>query len=107
MATIEITKENFEEEVLKSDKPVMVDFWATWCGPCMSLAPVVEEIANEHPEIKVGKINTDEQQELAREYHITAIPALKFFKNGKLVDHTEGALPKHVLEYHIDSLKNM
>ena len=107
MAVIEITNENFEEEVLKSDKPVMVDFWASWCGPCMRLSPLVDEIADEHPEIKVGKVNTDEQRELAMQYQISAIPALRFFKDGKLVDHSEGAVPKSVLEYHVESLNKM
>lgn len=98
MAAIEITTENFEEEVLKSDKPVLIDFWAVWCGPCTMLSPVVEEIAAEHPEIKVGKINTDEQQALAQQYRINAIPALYFFKNGEVAGTSIGVVPKSQIE---------
>lgn len=83
MAEITLTKANFEEEVLKSTKPVLVDFWATWCGPCRMIAPIVEEIANEFENIKVGKINVDEQEKLAIEYGIMSIPTLILFKNGK------------------------
>ena len=85
MAAIEITAENFEHEVLNSDKPVLLDFWAIWCGPCMMLSPVVEEVAEEHPEIKVGKVNTDEQPALAQKFGITAIPALFVVKDGQIV----------------------
>ncbi len=98
MAAIEITTENFEEEVLKSDKPVLIDFWAVWCGPCTMLSPVVEEIAAEHPEIKVGKINTDEQQALAQQYRINAIPALYFCKNGEVAGTSIGVVPKSQIE---------
>ncbi len=98
MAAVEITTENFEEEVLKSDKPVLIDFWAVWCGPCTMLSPVVEEIAAEHPEIKVGKINTDEQQALAQQYRINAIPALYFFKNGEVAGTSIGVVPKSQIE---------
>ncbi|MBR5192410.1 MAG: thioredoxin [Clostridia bacterium] len=83
MAEITLTKQNFEEEVLKSTKPVLVDFWATWCGPCRMIAPIVEEIANEYQNIKVGKINVDEQEKLAIEYGIMSIPTLILFKDGK------------------------
>ena len=98
MATIEITAENFEEEVLKSDKPVLIDFWAVWCGPCSMLSPIVDEVAAEHPEIKVGKVNTDEQQALAVKFNISSIPALLFFKGGELVGTSIGAVPKAQVE---------
>ena len=102
MAELVITKENFEEEVLKSDKPVLLDFWASWCGPCRMLSPVVSEIAEEHPEIKVGKINTDEQQELAMQYNIMSIPTLMVFKGGELVNTSVGVVPKQAV---LDLLK--
>ncbi len=94
MSVIEVTKDNFEQEVLKSDKPVLVDFWASWCGPCRMVSPVVEEIAKEHPEIKVAKVNVDQEQELARRYRIMSIPALYVFKNGEVDNKTIGAVPK-------------
>ena len=81
---IKLTNENFNEEVIKSDIPVLVDFWATWCGPCMMIAPIVEEIAKEFEgKIKVGKVNVDEEDELASEYEIYSIPTLILFKNGE------------------------
>ncbi|MGN0072519.1 MAG: thioredoxin [Coriobacteriales bacterium] len=98
MAAIEITAENFEEEVLKSNKPVLLDFWAVWCGPCMMLSPVVEEVAAEHPEVKVGKVNTDEQPALAQKFGITAIPALFVVKDGQVVNRAVGAMPKEQVE---------
>ena len=85
MSEIVITKENFSEEVLNSDKPVIVDFWATWCGPCKMLAPVLEEIAAEREDIKVGKINIDEEPDLATEFRIVSIPTVMLFKDGKAV----------------------
>ena len=94
MADLTITKENFEEEVLKSDKPVLLDFWATWCGPCRMVGPVIEQIAAEHPEIKVGKINVDEQNELAGAFRVMSIPTLVAVKDGKVVNQTVGVQPK-------------
>ena len=97
MAEITLTKQNFEEEVLKSNKPVLVDFWATWCGPCRMIAPIVEEIANEYENIKVGKINVDEQEKLAIEYGIMSIPTLILFKDGKEVKRLLGYREKSQL----------
>ena len=85
MAVITITKENFETEVLKSAQPVLLDFWAAWCGPCRMLSPVVDEVAEERTDVKVGKVNVDEQPELAAEFGVMSIPALLLFENGKLV----------------------
>ena len=83
MSYVTLTKENFEQEVLRCDKPVLVDFWAAWCGPCQALAPTVEEIAAERSDVKVGKVNVDDQQELARTYRIMSIPTLMVFKNAR------------------------
>ena len=91
MAEIVITKENFENEVLKSELPVLVDFWATWCGPCRMLAPVVGEISEEYAgRVKVGKVNVDEEPELAEMFGILSIPTLLYFKDGKQVDSSIG-----------------
>jgi len=94
MAAINITKENFEQEVLQSDRPVLVDFWASWCGPCRMVGPIVEEIAEECPQYKVVKINVDEQQELAIRFGVMSIPTLLVFKGGELVKQSIGAKPK-------------
>ena len=94
MAVITLTIENFENEVLKSDRHVLVDFWASWCGPCRMLSPVVDEIANERTDVKVGKVNVDEQEELAAKFGIMSIPTLIVFKNGKPVRQGVGVQPK-------------
>ena len=94
MSVLHITKENFNAEVVNSDRPVLLDFWATWCGPCRMVGPLVEEIAAEYPEIKVGKVNVDEQPELAAQFQIMSIPTLMVVKNGKITQRVVGARPK-------------
>lgn len=94
MAVVTLTLENFEAEVIKSDIPVLVDFWASWCGPCRMLSPIVDQIAEEKTDIKVGKVNVDEQEELAMRYGIMSIPTLIVFKNGEIVKKTMGVQPK-------------
>ena len=98
MSEITITKANFEEEVLLSEKPVLVDFWASWCGPCKMLALVLHEFADEHAELKVGKVNVDEEMDLAMRFGVSSIPTLILFKNGEAVKTTVGFLPKAQLE---------
>ena len=94
MAVINITKENFAQEVLHSEKPVLLDFWASWCGPCRMIAPAVEEVAAQRPDILVCKVNVDEEQELAISYGVSSIPTLLVFKNGQVVNKSIGAIPK-------------
>lgn len=99
MSVLTITKENFESEVLRSDKPVLVDFWATWCGPCRMLAPTIAKIAEEQEGvIKVGKIDVDDEPELAAKYGIASIPTLMVFKNGEVVKSSVGVQPKPMIE---------
>ena len=94
MSAININKKNFQTEILDSDKPVLLDFWAPWCAPCRRVVPLIEEIAKERSDIKVGKINVDEEQELAVQFQIMSIPTLMVIKNGKIVNQTMGARPK-------------
>lgn len=94
MSAVNINKTNFQEEVTRSDKPVLLDFWAPWCAPCRMVVPIIEEIADERSDIKVGKINVDEQPELASQFHVMSIPTLVVMKNGKIVNQVMGARPK-------------
>lgn len=94
MSAVNINKTNFQEEVTRSDKPVLLDFWAPWCAPCRMVVPIIEEIADERPDIKVGKINVDEQPELASQFHVMSNPTLVVMKNGKIVNQVMGARPK-------------
>jgi len=102
---LEITSANFEETVLKSDKPVMVDFWAEWCGPCRMVGPIVDELHTDYEgKAVVGKVNVDDQQEIAAQYGIRNIPTILFFKNGEMVDKNVGVAPKADLAKKIDAL---
>lgn len=94
MAVLTITKENFQKEVMESDKAVLLDFWAAWCGPCRMVSPIVDEIAEETGNIKVGKINVDEQPELASEFQVMSIPTLVVIKNGQVAERSVGAQSK-------------
>jgi len=94
MAVVTITSENFAQEVLQSTKPVLLDFWASWCGPCRMLSPIVDEVAEERADIKVGKVNVDEQPDLAAQFGVMSIPTLLVFRDGKLVNQAVGARPK-------------
>ncbi len=97
MSAININKNNFQNEVLNSEKKVLLDFWAPWCGPCRMVVPIVEEIADERPDIKVGKINVDEEVELASQFGIMSIPTLVVIENGKIVNQAMGARPKEAI----------
>ena len=94
MAVVTVTADNFEQEVLQSDKTVLVDFWAAWCGPCKMLSPMVDQVAEERPDIKVCKINVDDEPDLAVRFGVMSIPALKVFKGGAVVNETVGVQPK-------------
>ncbi len=94
MSVIELTQENYQKEVIESDKPVLIDFFATWCGPCKMVSPVVDEIANEHPEIKVCKLDVDKNMDLARTFQVMSVPTLVAMKDGKMINKTIGAVPK-------------
>ncbi len=101
----ELTDATFESEVLKTDKPVLVDFWAPWCGPCRMLSPLVEELAKEYEgRVKISKLNTDENIQTATRYKITAIPTLLFFKGGKVMDQLVGVHPKNEIKKRLDTL---
>ncbi len=94
MSVVNITVENFEAEVVNSDKPVLVDFWASWCGPCQMLSPLVDQVAEEVTSVKVGKVNVDEQPDLAVKFGVMSIPMLILFENGEAVKKSVGAIPK-------------
>ena len=95
MSAMHINNHNFQEEVMNSEKPVLMDFWASWCGPCRMVGPIIDEIAAEHPEYKVVKINIDEEPELASQYRVVSIPTLLVMKDGQVVQQSVGARPKN------------
>lgn len=94
MSVLHVNQDNFQSIVKESAKTVLVDFWASWCGPCRMIAPVLEEVAAERPDVKICKVNVDEEQELAISYHVSSIPTLLVFKNGQVVKQSVGAIPK-------------
>ena len=102
MAIIDLTKENFQAEITKSDKPVLVDFWAVWCGPCQMMAPILHELEAEMPDVQIGKVNVDEQMDLARQFRVVSIPTLIIFKNGQEDQRMVGVTSKEELK---DALK--
>ena len=93
MSVHHITKENFEQEILKSETPVVLDFWADWCGPCNQLTPIIEELAAAHPELKVAKVHVDQQRELAKQHKVFSIPTLVIYKNGEITARASGVRP--------------
>ena len=95
MSAMHINNQNFHEEVINSEKPVLVDFWAPWCGPCRMVGPIIDEIASEHPEYKVVKVNVDEEVELASRFRVVSIPMLMVMKDGRIVEQSVGARPKN------------
>lgn len=97
MSVLTLTKENFDKEVFQSDKPVLVDFWASWCGPCRMISPIVDEIASENPDIKVAKVNVDEQPALAQQFGVMSIPTIIAFKGGKEINKSVGVRSKQDL----------
>ena len=97
MSVLTITKNNFQEEVIHSEKPVLLDFWASWCGPCRMVSPLIEEIADERTDIRVGKVNVDENPELASRFGVMSIPTLVVMKEGKIVNQAVGARPKNAI----------
>lgn len=98
MATVEITSENFDSEVASAQGKVLVDFWASWCGPCRMLSPIVDQVAGERTDVKVGKVNVDEQPKLAEKFQIMSIPTLLVFENGKVTNQSVGLVPKEQVE---------
>lgn len=97
MSIIELTQENYQKEVIESDKPVLIDFFATWCGPCKMVSPVVDQIAAERPDIKVCKLDVDKNLDLARSFQVMSVPTLVAMKNGEIINKTVGAMPKAVI----------
>lgn len=105
MSVINVTKDNFKTEIMESDKPVLLDFYAAWCGPCRMVSPIIDEIAEETETVKVGKINVDDQPELARAFGVMSIPTLVVVKDGKIVNKTVGARPKAAIKAMIEQKK--
>ncbi len=102
MEVLTVTKQNFQQDVLESQEPVLVDFWASWCGPCRMLSPIIEEVAREADGFRVGKINVDEEPELAGQYEVSSIPTLIVFRDGKVVRRSVGVLAKDVVRSLLD-----
>lgn len=103
--SMEFTDQNFDQEVIKSDKPVLVDFWAPWCGPCQMMGPIIDELAKEmEGKMKIGKVNVDENSEISSKYEVMSIPALKVFKDGKIVKEYVGAQNKMILKAELEKI---